>query len=78
MFVFKHDDQWAGSQIECMANLARKRVGALKEIKKVAETEADLQVLLASTEWRMYFSRARLGSSHYLVMQAQTAFPEAI
>ncbi len=78
MFVFKHDQQWAGSQIECMANSARKRVGALIEIKKVAETEADLQVLLASTEWRMYFSRARLGSSHYLVMQAQTAFPEAI
>ena len=78
MFVFKHDQQLAGSQMECVASPARKRVGALTEIKKVTETEADLQVFLASTEWRMYFSRARLGSSHYLVMQAQTAFPEAI
>lgn len=61
-----------------MANPARKRMGALIEIKTVAETEVDLQVSLAGTEWRMYLSRARLGSSHYLVVQMQTAFPDTL
>lgn len=48
------------------------------EMETVAETEVDLQVSLASTELRMYFSRARLGCAHYLVMQSQTAFLEAL
>lgn len=53
-------------------------MGALTEMKTVEVTEAGLQVSLASTDLWMYFSRARLGSPHYLVMQSQTASLKAL
>lgn len=53
-------------------------MGAMIETTTVAVTEADLQISLASTKLWVYFSRARLGSAHYLVMQPQTAFLKAL
>ena len=41
-------------------------------------TKVDLQISLARTELRMSSSQARLGSAHYLIMQSQTAFLEAL
>ncbi len=57
---------------------ARTRMGAMIETRTIAVTEVDLQIFLAGTELRMYFSRACIGSTHYLVMQSQTAFLEAL
>ena len=62
----------------CIASPARKRMGALMEMKTAGVTGVGLQISLASTELRMYFSRARLGCAHYLVMQSQTAFLKAL
>ena len=61
---------------EVPASVTRRRIGAESETRTV--TEADLQVLLASPELRVHFSRARLGSAHYLVVQSQTAFLKAL
>ena len=74
MFVFNHNQQGA----EVPTSVTCRRIGAERETMTAVVTDADLQVFLASPEWRMQFSRARLGSAHYLVVQSQTAFLKAL